>query len=488
MLRRTFLASPVAFGIARSSPTIEPSKLAADHQRPKYHFLPAANWMNDPNGPIYWRGRYHMFYQHNPNGAFWGTMHWGHATSPDMIHWKHEKIALAPTPGGHDKNGVYSGCAVKNNGVPTLIYTGTQPEVQCMATSRDGLNTWTKRAEPIISGPPEGLKVTGFRDPCVWHEDDGWYMALGSGIVGVGGCVLLYKSPDLIQWTYLHPLYQGQMDPKITGQGSVSSGEMWECPSFFALGDKHVLFVSTKGGTPYYVGDYKNLEFIPEAEGHMDAGAYYAPITQLDERGRRIVWGWVKEQRSSEAQKAAGWSGVLSLPRELTVGAHGGLEIHPVAQTRLLRGSKQTFVNLFIPSARPLRVPDLRGDALEMILEIDPADSDECGLQLLVSPDGSEFATVGYNRARKQLHAGSLRSTQDGNLILGHRELLRLHIFVDCSVIEVFANGRTCLTARSYSTAAAHTGVSLYAHGGTAKLRSMQVFDMKPISNDRLTS
>src|SRR5246127_3091475 len=102
-------------------------KLASDPLRPQYHLLPAANWMNDPNGPIFFRGHYHMFYQYNPNGAFWGTMHWAHATSPDMIHWQHEPIALAPTPGGYDRDGVFSGSAVLDGNTPNLIYTGVLP-------------------------------------------------------------------------------------------------------------------------------------------------------------------------------------------------------------------------------------------------------------------------------------------------------------------------------------------------------------------------
>src|SRR5215212_10152948 len=115
MRRRHFLSLPAAaFAQERGVP-------AADHHRPKYHFLPRANWMNDPNGPIYWKGRYHMFYQHNPRGAFWGSMHWGHAVSTDMIHWRHLPIALAPTPGGPDKDGVWSGCVVDNDGVPTVL-------------------------------------------------------------------------------------------------------------------------------------------------------------------------------------------------------------------------------------------------------------------------------------------------------------------------------------------------------------------------------
>ena len=96
----------------------------SDRQRPRYHFLPPANWLNDPNGLIQWRGRYHTFYQYNPNGPFHGTIHWGHAISDDSVHWEHLPIALAPTPGGPDADGCWSGCAVDHDGVPTLIYTG----------------------------------------------------------------------------------------------------------------------------------------------------------------------------------------------------------------------------------------------------------------------------------------------------------------------------------------------------------------------------
>src|SRR5215472_7642889 len=149
------LASQLGMGSLRE-------KLATDPQRPRYHFMPAANWMNDPNGPLQWKGEYHLFYQYNPNGAFWGTMHWGHARSKDLVHWEHLPIALAPTPGGPDKGGVFSGSAFVNQGVPTLVYTGVDPEVQCLATSADIIH-WTKfNANPVIAGPPPEHKVTGF--------------------------------------------------------------------------------------------------------------------------------------------------------------------------------------------------------------------------------------------------------------------------------------------------------------------------------------
>ena len=163
------------------------ASIESDHQRPRYHFLPPANWLNDPNGLIQWNGHYHMFYQYNPNGPFHGTIHWGHAISDDLVHWEHLPIALAPTPGGPDEDGCWSGCAVDDDGVPTLIYSGPAGRAQraCLATSADGLLTWQKYpGNPIIPAPPPGMHLVGFRDHSVWREDDGWYQLIGAGIDG----------------------------------------------------------------------------------------------------------------------------------------------------------------------------------------------------------------------------------------------------------------------------------------------------------------
>ena len=157
--------------------------------------------MNDPNGPIYWKGKYHMFFQYNPNAAVWGDMHWAHAVSPDMIHWRHLPVALAPTPGGPDADGCFSGTAVVNNGTPTFIYTGVAKAPEAEATIRDGhnvlretqlyatsadpdLRTWTKRAAPVIAAPPPGMKVTGFRDPAPWKENSPESLASGAWLNG----------------------------------------------------------------------------------------------------------------------------------------------------------------------------------------------------------------------------------------------------------------------------------------------------------------
>ena len=255
-------------------------KLASDPLRPQYHLLPAHNWMNDPNGPIFFRGHYHMFHQYNPQAAVWGNMNWAHATSPDMLHWQHEPIAISPTPGGPDQDGVFSGSAVLDNGKPTVIYTAvaappndadatlrdghhTWRETQCLAVAKDDdLRTWKKLSEPVIAAPPAGLAVTGFRDPCLWREGNTWMLILGSGTHARGGSILLYTSSDLRHWTYLHPLVEGSPSNKDT-TNPVDTGDMWECPDFFPLGAKHVLLISTMGKVRWKVGNYANQRFIP---------------------------------------------------------------------------------------------------------------------------------------------------------------------------------------------------------------------------------
>src|SRR5215212_5836914 len=140
-----------------------------DPYRPRYHFLPLANWLNDPNGLIQWHGVYHMFYQYNPNGPFHGTIHWGHAISTDLVQWEHLPLALAPEPGSADEDGCWSGCAVDYDGVPTLIYSGNRNGVQraCLATSRDGLLTWQKEAGNLVMpAPPRDLHLVAFHDHC----------------------------------------------------------------------------------------------------------------------------------------------------------------------------------------------------------------------------------------------------------------------------------------------------------------------------------
>lgn len=474
-------------------------ELANDPHRPQYHFLPPANWMNDPNGLIQWQGDYHLFYQHNPHAPSWGTIHWGHAVSEDLVHWTDLPIALEPTPGGPDKDGCFSGCAVDNNGIPTLIYTGVHPQCQCIATSRDDLLTWEKYlGNPVIAAPPEELDTTGFRDPCVWREGNAWHMLLGSGIQDVGGAALLYKSPDLTHWEYRNAILVGdknEADP-------VPTGTMWECPDFFPLGDKQVLIASAHQGKPlyavYFVGAYGHQGFAPAIVRKLDFGDthFYAPRTLLDDKGRRIMWGWISEARSDRVQRAAGWSGVMSLPRILFMRPDGLLGVEPAPELAVLRGRHYHLANVDLSPASSGILGDLRGDCLEIIMEFEPGRAGdtnmahEFGIRVRCSPDGEEETCIVYDRLasrlvvdreRSSLNPDVHRTRHEGPLELSAGESLRLHIFLDRSVVEVYANGRACVTSRTYPSRADSLGLNPFALGGSIKLKSVEIWQMGSI-------
>ncbi len=450
----------------------------SDPLRPHYHLMPPANWMNDPNGLIQWKGEYHVFYQHNPFGAYWDTMHWGHAVSRDLVHWKHLPIALKPTPGGPDKDGCFTGCAVNDAGIPTLVYTGVRPEVQCIARSRDGLMTWQKDDHnPVIAGPPPGLELTGFRDPYIWREGNEWALVLGSGFPGIGGTALLYRSSDLIDWQYVGPLCIGDIE---------KTGQNWECPNFFSLNDKHVLVISPEPlrQALFLVGEYDKETFTPHTRGLLDAGGYlYAPQVMIDDAGRRLMWGWLQEGRDEEAQREAGWSGVMSLPRELSLNAKGAFTSKPVPELQRLREAKLCDQSLRI-SANTQLLRGIEGNHLEIEMICRPGGDARFGLDLLRSSNGDELTRVLYDAVEKQLIVDQRRSSLNPHCDSKTYEAscpledgrLRLHIYVDGSVIEIFANDTTCMATRSYPTLPDSRKVNLFTKGGAAEVESLRAW------------
>jgi beta-fructofuranosidase len=466
-----------------------------DPHRPGYHFLPPANWMNDPNGLIHWKGEYHLFYQYNPNGAFWGTMHWGHAVSPDLVHWTHLPIALAPTPGSVDEDGCYSGYIVDHDGTPTLVYTGVRglSELPCVAIGTDDLVSWRKYpGNPVIAAPPSGLSLEGFRDHAVWNESGSWYQLIGSGIKGVGGTALLYSSKNLLEWEYLQPVLVGDKDQSPP----VGTGSMWECPDFFALGEKHVLAVSIMDdGRTYYPiyfsGTYRNHRFYPALQDRLDFGSsFYAPQSFTDSHGRRIMFGWLREGRGTEAQQEAGWSGVMCLPRELTLRPDGSLCMRPVSELEALRGKHLQWVDTSVEPGTPTVVEAIRGERLEIKLEWDLGKAMQFGVRVRCSSDHMECTSISYDRSRQRLmldcSQSSLdptvhRSVHEAPLTLADDELLRLQVFLDHSVIEVFANDRTCIAERIYPQQAESTGTELFAEGNAAQLKMMDIWELGKI-------
>ena len=227
----------------------------------------------------------------------------------------------------------FSGSAIAVGKRVYAVYTGTVESTPDKATIRDGsdkiqesqclawsddpkLIHWTKDPQPIVPVPPPGMKTTGFRDPSAWKQGDWSYMTVGSGVAKVGGCVLLYRSKDMKGWEYIHQLISGTWNGKPTAN-PCDDGEMWECPELFALDGGHVLIYSTEGKVFWQSGklDPETMLFHPAKTGLLDLGAFYAPKSQLDASGQRILWGWIPERRPETEYRAVGWAGMMSPSR-----------------------------------------------------------------------------------------------------------------------------------------------------------------------------
>jgi beta-fructofuranosidase len=475
------------------------ARLAADPLRPQFHLLPGKNWMNDPNGPIHWKGKYHMFFQYNPNAAVWGDMHWNHAVSDDMVRWKHLPVALAPTPGWDDADGCFTGSAVDDHGTATILYTGVKTvapkratlrdghanfrEVQCLATSKDPqLRTWDKWKTPVIE-PPSEPGLTGFRDPFLWRDGDVWYLGVASGLRGVGGNVLLYRSMDLRQWEYLHPLAQG----KWTGRESmnpVDSGEMWECPDFFPLGKKYVLLYSTAGGVYWESGelDPKELVFHSERRGILDHGAYYAQKTQIDARKNRILWGWITEKRSDDELRAAGWAGCMALPRVLSLSDDGELEMQVAPEVRSLRGKGFSMARSSSKEERRAAGDKIVIEALAGEYFVQTASAAD--FSLVLGDGAGEWISIAV-----EMRGGVTKLIVNGKAIdlpkseRPHREL---RLFVDGSVAELICDDRHAITSRIYRKPEGALRVA--AESTLARFIQLEAWQIRAISGDRLTT
>ncbi len=476
------------------------------NHRPAYHFLPERNWMNDPNGLIQWQGQTHLFFQYTPDSALSGTKHWGHAVSTDRVHWQHWPVALSPTPGGPDAGGCWSGCAVDHDGVPTFIYTGIDPQVVCLATSADGLRTWAKHpANPVLAGPPPELGEAArkeFRDPYVWREDGAWHLVMGCLQAGAGGLILRYRSTDLVQWDYAGVLLRGdqrQTEPFPTGT-------MWECPNYLTLNGRRVLIYSAYSAIEhvqypvYYAASESDQPFTLSAQGIVAYGpSFYAPHARRLDDGRTLMLGWLKESRPDAAQVADGWSGVMSLPLVLTwrpdtppntQGAGGALGVAPAEELKTLRGEHRHFENVALAPGAAEMFSQLASDCLEIEAVFEPGPDAEFGLRLRAAPDGEEQTLVSYDATRQRLVVDTRQSSLDPDVTRGAYEAparldtngqVRLHVYLDRSVLEVFANDRTCLASRIYPTRADSLGLSLFSRAGSARLVTLDVWKMGSI-------
>ena len=385
---------------------------------------------------------------------------------------------------------------------PTILYTGvtkveaghetipgsTLREVQCMATAdSSALDRWTKAPEPVLPKPPEGLGVTGFRDPCPWRDGDVWYMGIGSGFKGKGGAVLLYRSNDGKTWEYLHPLAQGKWNGG-TQPDPVDSGEMWECPDFFTLGDRQVLLYSTERKVYWQTGhlDRTTLRFRMRQQGMLDMGAYYAPKSMLDARGRRILWGWIPERRPVEEYSAAGWAGMMSLPRLLSVAADGRLLMEPIGEmaqlTRAASAESDAAGGAETKDKGAWSMPHRQGrirvewkpGAGAMSLRVgavDAAANAEPLLRVEFDP-ATEPHAVRVGERRLALH-----SSRAGMSVID--------LWMDASAAEIFVDRSSVTTERVYG--APEAALRCTWSGAAGVIAKVDVSEVRPISRDRLT-
>ena len=444
--------------------------------------------MGDPNGTFFWKDNYHLFYQYNPDGSYDDAkrMHWGHAISKDLVNWTDLPIALAPEPNSPDRLGCYSGAALNWDGIPTLIYYG-QPDGICIATTTDdNLITWEKHKEnPIIPHDPKG-KWRVF-DPCAWKEGDDWYALSGGKIENQGDTAFLFKSSDFIRWEYMGLLYEPGMENDCA------------VPDFFPINNKHVLlFSSHKKGVQYYIGTYNNQVFTPENHGRMnfggmglETGELCAAFTLLDNQNRRILLGWVPEGRKESIQRLSGWAGVMCLPRVLSLSENNEMRIDPLPELKSLRRKHHNYSDLRIKSNSSTTIDGILTECAEIYAEFNLRNSDKFGLKVCCSPNEEEETIISYSNIDSSLsldvNKSSLsddmvgRGIQRSYLNLKKEESLKLRVFIDRSIIEVFANSKLCLTKRIYPSMSNSRGVRLFSNNGEIQLNRFEIWEMAPV-------
>ena len=517
---RTLFLLAAALAAALVSVAASPQGLYMEPFRPQYHFTPEKNWMNDPNGMVFYEGEYHLFYQYNPAGDKWGHMSWGHAVSPDMVHWTHLPLALAEA----DNVMIFSGSAVvdwKNSsgfgkdGRPPLVavYTGFRTtdrvQFQCIAYSNDKGRTWTKYSgNPVID-----INSMDFRDPKVqWHDATRrWIMTVS---LSAEHKVRFYGSDNLKAWTLL-----SEFGP------AGATGGVWECPDLFELplpgtNDKRWVLVvnmnpgSVAGGSggQYFIGRFDGTQFVADRDSLIpprpgrsasesahwfDYGPdYYAAVSWSDvpaSDDRRLWLGWMSNWEYGGDVPTSPWRSAMSIPREVGLSRTAeGIRLvqKPAREMESLRDRHFAFKSGDVSEANAwLKERHVQGDQLELMVEFAPRSSGTEGVKVLKSD--TEATVIGVDRQRGRAFVDR---TQSGNVMFHqkfsgvydaplavHDGRVKLHLFVDASSVEVFVNdGERVFTSLVYPSAASR-GVEFFGSMTSARITSLNVWTLKSI-------
>ena len=481
--------------IAKAQKEINDKKKYVENgkMRQHYHLMPQCGWMNDPNGLIYFKGQYHVFYQTNPYSGFWDSMHWGHAVSKDLLHWEYLPLALAPSEEYDDfqKGGCFSGSAIEHDGKMYLFYTGTanhghgNVQTQCLAISEDGIHFEKYTGNPLIT-VPEGIEQDSFRDPKVWKHDEKYYMVIG-GSRNHRGLALIFESEDLYHWNYLNVLSESRGE----------WGFMWECPDFYPLGDKYVLTFSPMGSgdhtSVYLVGDfdYETGRFDSHVSGEMDWGFdYYAPQSIVTPDGRRLVISWANEWEWMPLFKdwgptyQEGWCGFFNLIREVKLGNDGTLQFVPIEEMKNIREDGFCQEEMLITEdPKQLKAGDGISFEMKFVFDLKKTDADSIEMKFRCG-DGKETCCIfdlknGELSVDRQNSDGWSTGVSRSVLLVNDKSELDVHIFSDQSSLEIFTDKYRNNHSNNIFAGDQQDQLSISAHGGKAVIRNYESYKLK---------
>ncbi|MGM0460424.1 MAG: glycoside hydrolase family 32 protein [Bacteroidota bacterium] len=505
------------FDAARINQHMDAEVTFEERYRPQYHYTPKINWMNDPNGLVYFEGTYHLFHQYNPFGNRWGYMSWNHATSEDLLHWEHQPVAIPY--GNADDEGIFSGSAVVDHNNSSGFGDGTTPPIvaiytsayggenpsqsQSLAFSTDGGETFRKyEGNPVLE-----FDDPDFRDPNVkWHDDlQKWIMVVA---LPAQHKVQFYASENLINWEYLSDF----------GPAGATGG-IWECPDLFPIavdGDpdniKWVLHVDMNpgaiaggSGSQFFVGNWNGKTFTADESASDDdviwgdyGTDYYAAISWNnipEEDGRRIMLGWMSNWNYANEIPTDPWRSAMAVPRTVhleTIRDSIKVVQRPIEELQRLRDEHVNLENVSVTEgSHSLSGEDISGRAFELEAEIEPGSSSTIGLKL--REGAGEETVVGYDSENGSVYVDRTNSGEDGfnedfatrndapaRLIEGK---VKLHIFVDWSSVEVFVNdGETVITNRIFPDPQSE-GLSVFSEGGDGAVTSLKFWTLQSVWN-----
>jgi len=492
-------------------------RIASDPYRPLYH-MSSLYSMGDPNGLCHWQNRYHLFYQFVPEGS--DRIHWGHCVSSDLVYWQDLPPALYPDTELH----CFSGQTVVEDKRVIAIYHGKESGNSIATASDPMLLNWKKHPNnpviPNVDADEYGKPYRVF-DPCIWKEEDGYYALSGTSIDGFirerrKTAEHLFYSKDLDSWEYLHPL--------LIDGSFCELGEDGAVPNFWPIGNgKYLLLLfSHKRAARYYIGEYdkQNHRFIPDYHGRINHGPFggghvACPSATIGVRGRLLaMFNCADGRRGSEAE----WGRCITLPWCLSLKDDDMLSMEPVDEVKSLRFDHRRIEDIKLLANEEHILETVKGKAIEIDLTLDMGTSREVGLYVLRSPDAKERTKISvYNHGHAKTNdtlqidtsQSSLRTDLEGKppetapFRLSRDRMIRLRVFIDRSIIEVFADNGECVTewayprrgitylfpffprqfavARAYPEREDSNGISLFSIGGDTKVVSMDVWQMRSI-------